>query len=203
MRLLIAKDLYTTSKIQRNSEVRNNITFIQVINTTNSLYRFLVGISIFQPLTFDNPPVTQRKNITRTDITNEICFITESITVPLKPKDPHKIYICMLDIDFEAFLCSDFQDHYEGILDYKSKQLISNFRTTPLKKFPTEKSSQKYFPNTATNTSDQISIEKSIIDQNTAYKIRIKTSLFHKQNFTKVVNRTNIEIIVRKKYNKN
>lgn len=54
---------------------------------------------------------------------NELIFVTFTL------KDPHKVYICNLDIHFVGLLGSDISEHYNYVIDVNNKELISNFKT--------------------------------------------------------------------------
>lgn len=67
-------------------------------------------------------------------ITNQKILINESTLIPFNASDPHKVYICNLDIEFDGLLGSDFLEHYNCVIDFNKKELITNFKTIPLLK---------------------------------------------------------------------
>ena len=90
------------------------------------------GISIFKPKTAENYKQRFPENVIIQGITDQKIIINESVLIPFTQKDPHKVYVYDLDIDFDGLIGADFLEHYHCIVDIKNKQLITNFKTVPL-----------------------------------------------------------------------
>jgi len=98
------------------------------------------GISIFKANTVKNYSRRNPEHITVQGITDQKILITESVCIPFVAGSDHKVYIYDLDIDFDGIIGLDFLDHYNCIVDLKSKQLITNFKTIPLHKVTNDSS---------------------------------------------------------------
>lgn len=92
------------------------------------------GISIFRENTVQHFPERVPENLTIQGITNEKLLITQSCLIPFITKDPHKVFIYDLDIEFDGLLGLDFLEHYQCVIDLPNKQLKTNFKTLPLYK---------------------------------------------------------------------
>lgn len=91
-------------------------------------------------------------------ITDQKLQINESTFVPFTLKDPHKVYIYNLDIDFDGILGLDFLEHYQCVIDLKAKELKTNFKTIPLYK-TTEDDYKTSKTNNTQKIPNKISIE--------------------------------------------
>lgn len=69
---------------------------------------------------------------TSIQIMQQKIIINESTLIPFSKNNPHQVYICNLDIDFDGPLGMDFLEHYECIVDLRNRQLITNVKTVQL-----------------------------------------------------------------------
>lgn len=92
--------------------------------------------------------------------------------IPFNKDDPHRVYICNLDIDFDGLLGSDFLDHYNCIIDFKERKLVTNFKTLPLFKVTDETPTQvSHSQNSTMNTIN--------IEPRTEQIFKLKCNLFN------------------------
>ena len=115
------------------------------------------GISIFKEDIAKNFPQRFTENVSIQGITNEKLHIKESTLVPFNAKNPHKVFIYNLDIEFDGILGLDFLEHYQCIIDLNTKELITNFKTIPLHKV--DDYFTKKTPDNPNNVPNKISIE--------------------------------------------
>lgn len=163
------------------------------------------GISVFKKNTAQNFRTRSPENVTIQGITNQKLHITESTLVPFKAGDPLKVFIYDLDIEFDGILGLDFLEHYECVIDLKSKQLVTNFKHIPLNKVESDSIKGPEKENDARN---KISIEgrtekifklrcdltntDAILSGQEKEKVRIPHALVHVNNkgefFTSILN---------------
>lgn len=113
------------------------------INDATGTYKLLIdtgaGISIFKEHTAKNFKQRFPEKVTIQGITDQKISISESTLVPFIVGNPHKVFIYNLDIEFDGILGLDFLEHYECVIDLKSKELVTNFKKIPLHKVGDEK----------------------------------------------------------------